>query len=104
MYGYFKATNKFYTRRAHPKDLEFVAEKIGITDNISAELMRLFSGITSILLKNMRMLHQKRNEKFLSQELNKALLLLGNTLICRENLISQMKNWGKQCHFHFLKF
>jgi hypothetical protein len=40
MYGYFKATSKFYTRRFHQKDLEFVAEKLGITDNVSAGYKR----------------------------------------------------------------
>src|SRR3954469_13973769 len=35
MYGYFKATNKFYTRQFHQKDLDFVAEKLGVSGNVS---------------------------------------------------------------------
>ncbi len=35
MYGYFKATNKFYRRKFHQKDIEFVAAKLGISFNIS---------------------------------------------------------------------
>lgn len=30
MYGYFKATNKFYTRQFNQKDIDFVAERLGI--------------------------------------------------------------------------
>jgi len=40
MYGYFKATNKFYTRQVHQKDLEFVAEKFGISDDVNAGYKR----------------------------------------------------------------
>jgi hypothetical protein len=32
MYGYFKATNKFYRRKFHQKDIDFVAAKLGITN------------------------------------------------------------------------
>ena len=35
MYGYFKATNKFYRRKFHQKDIEFVAAILGISFNIS---------------------------------------------------------------------
>lgn len=35
MYGYFKATNKFYRRKFHQKDIEFVSAKLGISFNIS---------------------------------------------------------------------
>jgi hypothetical protein len=35
MYGYFKATNKFYRRKLHKKDIEFVAAKLGISLHIS---------------------------------------------------------------------
>ena len=30
MYGYFKATNKFYNRKFHQKDIVYVAEKVGV--------------------------------------------------------------------------
>jgi hypothetical protein len=35
MYGYFKATNKFYRRKFHQKDIEFVAAILGISFKIS---------------------------------------------------------------------
>ena len=35
MYGYFKATNKFYTRQFHQKDLDFVAGKLNITGDVN---------------------------------------------------------------------
>jgi hypothetical protein len=31
MYGYFKATNKFYRRRFHQKDIAFIAAKLGVS-------------------------------------------------------------------------
>src|SRR5918996_324171 len=40
MYGYFKATNKFYTRQFHQKDLNFVTEKFGVPSNVAFEYKR----------------------------------------------------------------
>ncbi len=31
MYGYFKATNKFYRRKLHQKDIDYISDKLGLT-------------------------------------------------------------------------
>lgn len=50
MYGYFKASNKFYTRQFHQNDLDFVAERLGIVSNHTAYNRRTYLNHREIIL------------------------------------------------------
>jgi TnpA family transposase len=50
MYGYFKATNKFYTRLFHQNDLDFVAERLDIVSNHTAYNRRTYLNHREIIL------------------------------------------------------